>query len=66
MAYEERENSGALFVNDRKEKPTHPDFKGTCMVGGVKYRISAWEKAGKKGTFQSLAFTPVDDGGSAF
>lgn len=59
MAFEQRNNSGALFKNDRKEKETHPDYQGDCTVGGTKYRMSAWLKDGKKGKFMSFSFTPA-------
>ena len=49
MAYEEKENSGALFVNGRKEKDTHPDFTGRGNFNGVSFEISAWKKPGKNG-----------------
>lgn len=61
MAYELRDNSGSLFKNDRKTKDTQPSYKGTVMVGGVEYWISAWVKDGQKGKFFSLAFDVKED-----
>jgi uncharacterized protein (DUF736 family) len=61
MAYEQRDNSGSLFKNDKKEKETHPDYKGSCMVGGVEMWMSAWVKTGANGTkFMSFSFQPKD------
>lgn len=61
MAYEQRDNSGSLFKNDRKEKETHPDYKGSCMVGGVEMWMSAWLKTSGNGTkFMSFSFQPKD------
>ena len=61
MAYEQRDNSGSLFKNDRKEKETHPDYKGSCMVGGVEMWMSAWIKTSGNGTkFMSFSFQPKD------
>ena len=58
MAYEKKPESGALFRNDRKEKETHPDYKGDCLIDGKLYWISAWLNESKSsGTkYMSLAF----------
>ncbi len=60
MAYEQRDNSGSLFKNDRKDKDSHPDYNGNVMIDGREYWISAWIKTGQKGKFMSLAFKPKD------
>ena len=49
---------GVLFKNDRKEKDSHPDYKGSCEVNGVEMWMSAWIKEGAKGKFMSLSFEP--------
>ena len=57
MAYEQRDNSGALFVNTKRENDKHPNATGTAMIGGVRYRVSAWTKTRADGSkWQSLAF----------
>ena len=61
MAYEQRDNSGALFRNEQKEAENHPNATGKAMIGGVMYYISAWTKDGPKGKFQSLSFKMVED-----
>jgi hypothetical protein len=61
MAYEQRDNSGSLFKNDKKEKDNHPDYKGSCMVGGVEMWMSSWLKVGANGTkFMSFSFQPKE------
>jgi uncharacterized protein (DUF736 family) len=56
--FEQKDNSGALFKNDRKEKDTHPDYRGTCMVNGVEMAMSAWLRTSKNGTkYMSFSFS---------
>lgn len=50
---------GALFKNDRKERESQPDYRGSLNVGGTDYWISAWlneSRDGKK--YMSLSVQP--------
>lgn len=58
MAYEQRDNSGSLFKNERKESDKHPDYQGNIRVDGVDYWLSAWIKQSNTGKFMSLAVKP--------
>jgi hypothetical protein len=56
MSYEQKDNTGSLFKNQRKEKDTHPDATGSITVDGVAYWISAWSKQDRNGNhYQSLS-----------
>lgn len=44
MAFELKPNSGSLFKNDKKEKETHPDYKGSALINGVEYWVSGWKR----------------------
>jgi hypothetical protein len=52
-----RDNSAIIFPNFAKKKETHPDYRGSGTVGGVRYEISAWEKQGARTKFLSIAFS---------
>jgi hypothetical protein len=56
MSYEQRNNSGSLFANNRKEKDSHPSHTGICNIDGIDYYISAWVKEGNGKRFFSLSF----------
>ena len=54
---EQKDNSGVLFPNNKKEKETQPDITGKAMVNGVEVQISGWKKKSKNGNeYISLSF----------
>lgn len=68
MAYEQRDNTGSLFKNDRKEADTHPDYKGSALLNGVEHWLDAWINTAKDGSkYMSLKFKRKDaqGGGTA-
>src|SRR5690348_13166218 len=52
--------NGALFRNERREKPSQPEYRGEAIVDGKRYWVAAWikEKDGRR--FFSLAFRPKE------
>lgn len=60
------EGRGVLFVNNKKEKDTHPDYTGKVTIGGVEKRLAAWKKEGReRGTkFLSIQISDFRDGPS--
>lgn len=50
-------NRGVIFVNDRKQKDTHPDRTGTLNVEGVEYFIDGWIKTSSKDGKQFLSLS---------
>ena len=49
MAYEIKDNTASLFTNDKREKESHPNFKGSGKIGGKEYWVSGWMKKTKSG-----------------
>lgn len=59
MAYEPKPGSFSLFKNDRREKETHPEYKGDGLLpDGTPAWISAWVKEGARGKFFSISIQP--------
>ena len=61
MSYEQKDNSGSIFVNERKQNDKQPDRTGTAMIDGKEYYVSGWLKNGKRGPWLSLAFKPKEE-----
>jgi hypothetical protein len=55
-----KDNSGSLSKNTRKEKETHPDIKGKATIEGVEYWVDGWAKDGDNGKWYSLSFKRKD------
>jgi hypothetical protein len=59
--YETKDLSGVLFANDKREKETQPNAKGSALIDGVEYWVSAWTNTSSKGVkYQSLKFERKD------
>jgi hypothetical protein len=62
---QQRELSGTLSRNKKRENDKQPEFKGSATINGVAYWLSGWVKEGQDGKFFSLAFTRKEQQPSA-
>jgi hypothetical protein len=54
MAYQQKPGYFSIFPNDKKEKDTQPDWKGSITLpDGSEFWFDAWNKQGAKGGFIS-------------
>ena len=61
MTFERKDNTGSIFVNDRKTEDTHPDRTGSAMIGGTEYWVHGWLRKSTKGAqYLALSFRPKD------
>lgn len=57
---EQKNNSGTIFRNAKKETQQAPDYSGTATVGEKKYRIAGWiNKSKTGGNYLRVLFTEV-------
>lgn len=49
MAYELKNNSFSLFLNDKKGNEKRPDFSGRGMVSGVEVKVAVWKRTSQSG-----------------
>jgi hypothetical protein len=56
--YQQKDGSGALFKNEKKN-PSQPDYRGNIRINGVDLELAAWIKKSAKGTtYMSLNAQP--------
>ena len=59
--YQQKDNSGALFKNDKKESDSHPDYKGSAMIDGSDYWVSGWINTSNAGTkYMKFSYSPKE------
>ena len=46
---EQKNNSGAIFRNEKKDKPSAPDYSGSITIEGKKFALSGWINTSKDG-----------------
>ena len=64
MAQKEYDNTngGAIFPNDKKQKDSHPDYRGNINVEGTEYWLKGWKKTSKTGMkFLSLSLPKKEE-----
>lgn len=49
MAYETRDNTGALFPNKNRQSDKHPSLTGSLVVEGVEYFLDGWTNTDRNG-----------------
>lgn len=55
-------DKGVLYKNDRKDKDTQPDMKGSLNVGGKEFWVSGWFNQNEKvGKYVKLALTEKEE-----
>lgn len=42
--YQPKDLTGALFRNQKKERPNQPDYTGYVVIYGEKFRLAGWVK----------------------
>lgn len=61
MAFEQKDNSGAIFKNKNPKNEKSPPLSGKAMIAGVEYWVSAWSKTDKNGEkWISFAVNPMN------
>jgi len=57
---EQKNNSGTIFRNAKKETAQAPDYSGTATIGEKKYRIAGWINKSKTGAnYLRVLFTEI-------
>jgi uncharacterized protein (DUF736 family) len=52
---ETKDNTGVLFKNEKREGRQDPDYRGSALVDGKEYWLSAWINTAKKDNSKYMA-----------
>jgi hypothetical protein len=59
--YQHKENTGTMFRNDKREKDSEPEYKGSANIDGRDYWVSSWINETKAGVkYMKFSFTPME------
>ena len=60
-SYEQKDMTGSLFRNDKRESDHHPEVTGSILIEGKAYWLSGWVRESAQGKkYFSLAAKPKD------
>jgi uncharacterized protein (DUF736 family) len=55
---DQKNDSGALFKNEKKTAENQPDYTGRATIEGQQYNVAAWVRTSQAGAkYMSLAFS---------
>ena len=58
-AYEQKDNDGVAFKNDKKSEDWHADWNGSAMVEGTEYWVNMYDNVSKNGKdYRKIRFKP--------
>jgi hypothetical protein len=66
--FEQKDMTGSLWPNDNPRSEKSPQFTGTCVIEGKKYKFSGFKNETKEGRkYIGTTFQPFEeDAGSKF
>lgn len=59
MAYEHKDMTGSIFVNEDKKGERHPDWRGKVKINGEEYYAAGWNNESRNGPYISMKFESV-------
>jgi hypothetical protein len=57
----DRDMTGSLSRNTRKQKPSHADYTSSVVIEGRRFWLNGWLRAGERGKFLRLSVRPADE-----
>ncbi len=58
--------TGVLFRNEKKEKDSQPDYRGSVEIHGEKYKLAGWIRVKKSDGKKFLSLKIEEEGGGDY